>query len=402
MRSACIISPFPPYGKKHDKKGGVSSYTKMLVELVADSGWACTVLCDMEGNGPDSYEENGYEVIRCYNKGAAFYVHILNRVKNRRFDVINIQHELFLYGGSFSAFAYLLLLLGMRKKARNVVTTLHGVISLEDVDSDFVQRNRSSMPPFVVRLVFKLLFYAICRLSDNIVVHESIFKKRLIEEFGAQPERVFVIPHIIEQKECIDKAMARADIGIPADAEVVLFMGYLAGYKGIGLLLDGVSNYVKKNKNCLLVVGAGIHPKFKTDKEYLEEYKGWKKRAYELMPDNVKWIGFIDEEDIASYYSASDVAVFPYLDSISSSGPMALSIAYRLPFLASSVLSHVAPKHPEFFFEKDPGAMARALEYFFNHRGEFERGVAELRRARLAENVCGSYASVFKNVLRSS
>lgn len=402
MKSVCIVSPFPPYGKKHHNKGGVASYTKMLIENLSQlDGWGCTVLCDYDGEGRREYREGGYRVVRGYSDGLFFWFEILRSLRSIKCDVINIQHEIFLYGGGVNIVLFLIILLVLRFGSC-VVTTLHGVVDVDDINSSFVKRYRSSLPPFVVRVGFKILFRLIGRLSGKVVVHEELFKKRLVEKYGVPEASVFVIPHMVEDRKTVGKIEARKRTGISPESAVVLFMGYWAGYKDIGLLLEGVFKYKQINPNCLLVVGAGVHPKFKNDNNYLLEYSMWKDRALELLGENVRWVGFIDERDIVNYYSAADVAVFPYIDAISSSGPMALCFTYRLPFLASSVLSHVAPDFPEIFFENNPDALAHRLDGFFRDRGKFVQAIEEMRGARLPGAVSSSYAYAYMKAMQEN
>jgi glycosyltransferase involved in cell wall biosynthesis len=59
----------------------------------------------------------------------------------------------------------------------------------------------------------------------------------------------------------------------------------------------------------------------------MEKYHGYESLAKDLIPsDNYSRIGFVADEDIESYYSASDLTIYPYKVALASSGPMAISI----------------------------------------------------------------------------
>lgn len=62
---------------------------------------------------------------------------------------------------------------------------------------------------------------------------------------------------------------------------------------------------------------------------------------------NIIVTGFVPEEKVALYFSACDAVILPYTSFFSSSGPLALAIAYDKPILLSPSLSLYA-KTPDF------------------------------------------------------
>jgi len=48
--------------------------------------------------------------------------------------------------------------------------------------------------------------------------------------------------------------------------------------------------------------------------------------------------GFVPEEKVPAYFSATDVLVLPYTTFMSSSGPLSLALSYELPVLLSEEL----------------------------------------------------------------
>jgi glycosyltransferase involved in cell wall biosynthesis len=49
--------------------------------------------------------------------------------------------------------------------------------------------------------------------------------------------------------------------------------------------------------------------------------------------------GFVKEEDIPLYFSASDVVVLPYRTLMSASGPLSIAFSFNKPFLVSKALA---------------------------------------------------------------
>lgn len=142
-------------------------------------------------------------------------------------------------------------------------------------------------------------------------------------------------------------------------------MGYAAGYKGIDYLIEEYERYNAVNPNSLLILGVGPHPKLKNDSTYLREvYDRLKEKALSLGKKNVRWLGFISENEIPLYYSAADVSVYPYLYELSSSGPMAISIAYNLPYLASTVFRNTISEKAILFELKSNGLKNKLSDFF--------------------------------------
>lgn len=210
--------------------------------------------------------------------------------------------------------------------------------------------------------------------------------------------KITVIPHGVEDFAAQNTAAARAKIGLKPQQHVVLFMGYLAGYKGVDLLLDGFAEYAQTDPGAVLIIGAGKHPKFANDPTYLAEYAAMQARAANIIPaGQSKWIGFIAENDIADYYSACDVAVFPYTISMSSSGPMSFAMGYTKPFLASDAFASVLP--PDVLFERTPAALAKKLQYFFGHQNQFGAFSATLKAERLWQKIGAQTKAVYEGLL---
>ena len=374
------ISIYPPKGKKHSFTGGVASYTKNLVTNIPyQTTDTVFVLCD-KVNDFEEYTEDGIKIIRCFERNIKFFFQVFKNIKKIKPDVIHFQQELSLYGNMVNA--YLLQWLIFLFKAQNVIVTLHGVVSLKKIDKRFVTENNSQIPVVIVKQAFKIFFKPICLWATKIVVHEECFKNVLIEEYGVKSSKIEVIAHGVEDFKTIRKIEACASLDLDCKKDIVLFMGYLTGYKGLDLLIEGFSVYSKVNPNSFLIIGAGKHPKLFNDKRYLSGYNRIKTKAGEIIANNqYRWVGFIDEKDITNYYSASDLSVFPYTIQMSSSGPMMIAIGQEKPFLASDVFREVL-KNDRVIFEKKKESLALRLENFFSNQDSFYDYVKKIKSKR--------------------
>lgn len=392
------ISIYPGNGEKHSNMGGVASYTKnLMTNLYRHEGDKIFVLCDKINGKYESYFEDGMSIVRCFGKGPIFLPQLYREIKKIQPDAIHVQQELGLFGNVLTAYLlqWLFLLLGQYK----LIVTLHGVVSLKGIDNAFVRENNSRLPVWLVKVAFYIIYKPLCILSKRIIVHEEIFKAVLKNEYGVPGEKIVVIPHGVEDLHTIEKTEACNRLSLDSNKNLVLFMGYLTGYKGIDLLLEGFSAYAKSNPDAYLVIGSGKHPKLKDDPDYNLEYARLKEKAADLIgEDQYRWDGFIEENDITNYYSACDISVYPYTVSMSSSGPMAIAIGFEKPFLASDVFDDVI-NFDQLLFKRNSDSLARQLERFFSNRQEFSDEISKMKLIKLWSNVGIRTRAVYNDVL---
>lgn len=113
-----------------------------------------------------------------------------------------------------------------------------------------------------------------------------------------------------------------------------LFFGGIRTYKRLDLFIKA-SNYFKNDANFIV---AGNCPNWEVYKDLIDS------------DNNIKCdIRFIENEDIANYYSCSDFLVLPYDDS-TQSGPLLTAYNYNLPIIASSL-----PYFKEMIVDKQTG-----------------------------------------------
>lgn len=385
------ISIYPPRNQHHAEAGGVASYTKNLVTSMAqgssDEVW---VLANREQQRDERYDENGVHVIRCFDRKPGFVRQLMREIKRIGPDAVHVQQELALFGGILTAVLLRFLLRRIRSRARLIVT-LHGVVSLKDISRSFVRANNSRLPVSIVRLAFAIIFKPLTRLAHKLIVHEKLFADILEKEYATPATKIAVIPHGVEDLVPMDKTLARQKLGLPADGQIVLYMGYLTGYKGLDLLIDSAALWLQDNPKAYLAIGAGKHPKLHADPTYLTEYQRIQSKAAALpkFGRQACWEGFIPEKKIALWYSAADVSIYPYTVSMSSSGPMALSLGYHCPFVASDVFAKVFDDDC-LLFARRPEALAKHLDEFFENPAQWQEITERLREKRLWTTVSAS------------
>jgi glycosyltransferase involved in cell wall biosynthesis len=351
-----MVSIYPPPNSKHSKMGGVASYTHNLVNSIPKDSEVVVIsnkLQDVESN----YVENGITIKRCWDKGIIYPFQIFFNVLSSKVDIVHIQHEFFLYGNGISAAIFPVLQLLLKLLNKNVVVTIHGIIPLSKLNDDFVEQNKLKGNKVVFKTELYWLTKFIVILSDRIIVHEDKLKEILESEYNCNSSKICVIPHGIENiKDSIENYKAKQMLGFE-NKKIVLFFGYLTGYKGIELLIESF-NYID-DKEIVLIIAGGEHPRLKDDESYKNYIKELKKKAANTGKDII-FTGFVQEEKIATYFSAADLVVCPYTVFMASSGPLSLSLAYLRPFIVSEQLKDMI-KSDDVIFRNDPKDLAEKI-----------------------------------------
>ncbi len=177
------------------------------------------------------------------------------------------------------------------------------------------------------------IYRGIHGLGDLIVAHSAFDRQRLLHEFAVAPERVVVIPHgeygfFESGGEAVDRAAARAELGLGPDEEVALFFGYIREYKGLDLLFEAWPDVAAARPDARLLI-AGDPVQLGASRR--EELESWARRL-----GAVHRFGYIPFADVARYFAAADLLVMPYRH-ISQSGVLFLALSLGVPVVATRV-----------------------------------------------------------------
>jgi len=387
------VTLYPPKGKKHVSGSGVVSYSKNLVsQITAEQAVVCDIV-----RKPEHYSEDDIHVHRVFRRRPSFVRNVHKELKTIQADVVHIQQELALFGGIVSAYTLQWLVFLHRKK---IVMTLHGVVDPAKIDAQFVKENNSHLPVWLVRLAFRIIYTPLMKWAKQLIVHEEYFKQIVVKSYGIDARKVKVVPHGVEAIERTERLTARRQLGVPEDADVALFMGYATGYKGIDLLIEGFAEYARINSHAFLIIGAGEHPKLKNDATYLQEYVRLQQKAAKLIPTGqYEWHGFIPEDEISLYYSASDVSLYPYTTAMSSSGPMSFAMGAEAPFLVSSAFADIFVEAPQIVFERTSEHLAQKLDDFFTNRSAYLDVSHKLKNERIWPAVAAQTVKVYEEMM---
>jgi len=155
---------------------------------------------------------------------------------------------------------------------------------------------------------------ALAEHASLMAVHSRRMQRDLLAR-GIRPEQVVVLPHGSKAMEERDSGESRRRLGIPTDASVVMFFGFIWLGKGIDFLLDVFAKVSRRVPQAFLFVGG--HTRQKRYSAYVSYLKA---RAWWLgFGRRCRfWGGFVPEEMVPVMYSAADVVAMPYRQDYSS------------------------------------------------------------------------------------
>lgn len=351
-----IVSPYPAPGRTHDGRTAVAAYTANLARALSSQGASVEVVAPDEPAAPSSHRDGGVVVTRSGPRGPFALPRAIRIAAGIRPGVIHLQHEMLLFGGLSSIATLPMVLKPMRNYGKGAVTTVHQVVDSESMSSEFLEMHRVRGPVGAARVAVNA-YQGLLAAMGPTIVHEAGFRSRFPD--------AEVIPHGVEERTKPTREEARGRLGLAGEGRlVVLCFGFVAPYKGLELALAAASEIPE----VLLVVAGGDHPRH--GHEYAEALRS-------CWGDQARFTGWLSEEEIARWHSAADVALFCYPAPHSSSGAVAMALAYGTPLLASDALARGMSIPPELVVSVDHGELAERLRKLAADRSS----LAEMRQA---------------------
>lgn len=327
-----VVSSYP------DKKNGIKDLNavawyaqKTIKSLPADGQYRFIFLSEII-NKPQIYEDGDFLVVRCWKRNSPFlFTKLLSEIS--KFDQTGgllVEFEFNTFGGLINTALFPIFLSALKLMGKKVILELHQVILDINSLSGHLNLKSGGFVSFVFNLALQIFYRSICFLSNRIIVLEEELKQRLLAFTGE--EKVTSLFIAISSKNQLNKDEARQKLNIGKDELVLLCFGFITWYKGADWLVKE-----SFNKNFKLILAGGESPTLKGKAHYKKFYKN-------ILADvknsaNIQITGFVDEEDISTYFSAADLVVLPYRAFMSASGPLSLALSFKKPFIFSSKLS---------------------------------------------------------------
>lgn len=300
-------------GNSLPRRCGIATFTTDLELAVSAldevAGTAIVAMCDPGGD----YRYPPMVRLTIAQDDPADYRAAAHYINTGGFDVACLQHEFGIFGGE--AGSHLLGLIA----ALNVplVTTLHTVL-----DS----------PSLAQRAVME----AILAASARVIVMARKGRDILIETYGADPERIMVIPHGIPDVAFEPADAARQRLGF-AGRRVILTFGLISPNKGIEVMIEAMPAIIAEAPDAVYVVMGATHPHLlrSAGEAYRESLV---ERVRKLgIEDHVVFLNrFVDRPELLEHIAMCDVYVTPYLVAAQmTSGTLAYSHGLGRPVVST-------------------------------------------------------------------
>jgi glycosyltransferase involved in cell wall biosynthesis len=173
-------------------------------------------------------------------------------------------------------------------------------------------------------------FGRLYRAADALVVHSQRSAQALHEGWDIPPERITVVPMgpMLEAWPQAPRDEARLLLGLPPDAELILFAGLIEPYKGLSDLIAAFAQVAAKRSRARLVVAGKPNEPFAPYEQRL--------RTFSLLDRTILDLRFLPEPTLAAYLCAADVVVLPYR-SVTSSAMLLSARRFGCQIVATDV-----------------------------------------------------------------
>jgi len=215
----------------------------------------------------------------------------------------------------------------------------------------------------------------IVRFVDRLIAPTPVEQRQLIERYGADPDRIRVIPPGVdlERFHPLPPRQAKEHLGLDPTCRIILFVGRIEPLKGIDTLLWAISLIARKHpelvcRMCVPIIGGNPYRVEDDDEmvrlQTLREALG--------IQEVVTFLGAQDQDVLQYYYAAAEVVVMP--SDYESFGMVALeAMACGTPVIASDVggLAYLV-RHGRTGYRvpaRDPGALAEKITRLLTDEG---------------------------------
>lgn len=341
QNSILVVSLYPREGEVYSAgASGVASYAKNVVTHMKRN---VVVLSDYEKK-PEVYEEGNVLVVRCFkNKSPLMWGQLLRTI----FEFSAVKHVLvqfdFATYGDWLTSGGVIPFLGVLKALKHEVSVINHHVVLDVTKlSGHVGLGRSlrdQVKGKIYNTAFHVFYKTLGIISKRIIVLEEPLRKKLLTILPR--DHVITIPHGVDETlTSLPKDVARKKLGIPQNNYVVLFFGFVNWFKGADIFAKTFHDtHTLSGKKTTVLIAGGASPTLK-DREYYQKYFTSVSETVDNSP-SLHLTGYVPQEDIASYFSAADVVVFPYRYFMTASGVLSLVFSYKKPFIISCELEEM-------------------------------------------------------------
>jgi glycosyltransferase involved in cell wall biosynthesis len=237
---------------------------------------------------------------------------------------------------------------------------------------------------------------SILSASDRVIILSETHRAMLAPYDAAAAARCMLIPppsipRFHKEEEGEARRRGREALGVPPDAFLLAYFGYVYPNKGVETLLRAFAAVAARRPTVRLAVVGGTNEvvlKTAGRPRYAEELR---EMARDLgVADRVAWTGYVpgETDDLSRYLRAADAAVLPYdSGAFMNNSSLAAATAHGLPTVTTRGEVLEAPLvggvNVLLCPPKDPSAVAAAVESLIDSpelRGRLRQGALGLAR----------------------
>ena len=368
-------------GPAHPLRGGLATYNERLAEVLNEAGHECDILSfslqypkllfpGKTQLSSDSAPNNITIHAEINSINPLNWISVGLKYKKAKYDIV-----VFRYWMSFMAPAFGTI-------ARIIKSNAHTKILA--ITDNVIPHERKFFDA-----AFTNYFLPVC---DGFLTMSESVKQDLIDLKLTQP--IAYVPHPMYDTfgTAIDKNEAKKLLGLDTDTNYLLFFGFIRKYKGLGLLLNAFADERIKALNLKLIVAG----EFYEDKNpYLEQIEklGLKDRV--IVCDD-----FIPNNQVSTYFCASDVVIQPYLNA-TQSGVTQIAYYYNKPMIVTNVggLAELVPNNKVgFVCNVSEQEIADAMYNFYTQQKEqaFTNAAEQEKQRFTWQNLCNQLLNLAK------
>lgn len=219
-------------------------------------------------------------------------------------------------------------------ESKKVISTVHDLSFL--ISKDFHPNERIEY--------FEKNFFSNIKYTDFIITASYFIKDEIINKIGFEESKIKVIPHGVNHN--LFKVYENIDIDICLPAKFIFSVGSIEPRKNLKNLLKAYSSLSKDIKVEYKLVIAG--------------FEGWENddifEAININKDDVFYIGFISDDDLAKIYNLASFFIFPsfyegfglpILEAMASGTPVLCSNTSSMPEVGGDAALYFNPNNIE-------------------------------------------------------
>ena len=312
-------------------------------------------------------------IVPCWRfDGLGNALEIVQTVRREKPDAVFFNIQFATFGGSkIPATLGLLTPLLLKLSGYRTVVLLHNIMETVDLQSAGYAGNR--LVEWLMRAIGAVVTWLVLQ-ADLVALTIPKYVEILRAKYRA--ENVLLAPH-----GSFDDEMEEPSFDLPDGPKQVMAFGKFGTYKKVEEMIESVQLLIQRGSEPLEVVVAG------TDSPNAAGYLAGVEEHYAHL-DNLRFTGYVAEEDVPRIFQEAAVAVFPYTSTTGSSGVLHQAGDYGkavvLPKIGdfAEVISEEGYTG-EFFTPGDVESLADAIERILtNSDYRKEMGMRNFRASR--------------------